>query len=223
MYLYDNIKRRLASTKLFRNLDWDEVKEVFESEIGFIKTYKKDEIVISPEEPFDYLGVILSGEMDVLRIFSNGDQYQIHLLRENNLIGIDTIPRGMDVNVFFHIARTDMEIYLIPVKYVLRPGKISEPIRQKFIESILSILVHENFRQHQKVDVLSVYNLRERIYRYLSYQQFKRKTRVFEIPYNREELANYLCVNRSALSRELSRMKEDGLIDYHKNTFEILK
>ena len=219
----NSIKRRIATSKLFRNLDWEEANQIFEMNIGSIREYSKGEIIISPEEPFNYLGVILSGEMDVLRVFESGEQYQVHLLKAGNLIGIDTITKGNDVNLFFHIAKTETKIYLLPVGSVLKPGRIPDTTRQKLTEGILGILVHENFRQHQKVDVLSVNNLRERIYRYLSYQQFKRRTSSFEVPYNREQMADYLCVNRSALSRELSKMEKDGIIRYNRNRFEILK
>lgn len=219
----ETMKKRLVYSKLFRSLTREEAKELFDSDIGQIRSYKKGEIVISPVEPFGYLGVILRGELDVLRVFETGVQCQVHLLKANNVIGIDTISNGRDVNLFFHVAKTDVEVYLLPVESVLKPGEIPEGIRQKMVESVLEILVHENFRQHQKIDVLSVSNLRDRIYRYLSYQQFKRKTRVFEIPYNREQMADYLCVNRSSLSRELSNMEKEGLIRYCKNRFELLK
>lgn len=217
------IRRKLASSKLLRDLTKEEANQLFDLNIGMIKKYSKEEIIISPDEPFDYIGVILYGEMDVLRVFENGEQYQVHLLKENSIIGIDTIANGMDVNLFFHIAKTDLQIYLIPVKCILKAGDVPESIRQKMVEGIMGILVHENFRQHQKIDVLSVSNLRERIYRYLSYQQFKRKTQVFEIPYNREQMADYLCVNRSSLSRELSNMEKSGIIRFEKNKFELLK
>lgn len=219
----ETMKKRLVYSKLFRNLTRAEAKELFELDMGQVRIYKKGEIVISPVEPFGYLGVILQGEMDVLRVFETGVQCQVHLLKESNVIGIDTISNGRDVNLFFHVAKTDVEVYLLPVENVLKPGEIQEGIRQKMIQSILEILVHENSRQHQKIDVLSVSNLRDRIYRYLSYQQFKRKTKVFEIPYNREQMADYLCVNRSSLSRELSNMEKEGLIRYCKNRFELLK
>ena len=218
-----SIRRKLSYSKLFRDLTKEELNELFDLNIGTIKKYVREEIIISPDEPFDYLGVILYGEMDVLRVFENGDQYQVHLLKENSVIGIDTIANGRDVNLFFHIAKTDVQIFLLPVNSVLRSGDIPEAIRQKLVEAILGILVHENFRQHQKIDVLSVNNLRDRIYRYLSYQQFKRKTQVFEIPYNREQMADYLCVNRSSLSRELSNMEKSGIIKFDKNKFELLK
>lgn len=209
-------------SKLFRGLTKEEADGLFHLHIGFKKTYKKDEVVIAPGEPFGYIGVILDGEMDVVRIFENGNQYQFHQLGKMDIIGMDTIGRGTDFNLFFHIAKTDMLIFLMPVDVVMQAGKIPEPHRIKMLECILDILVFENQRQHQKIDLLSVPNMRERIYRYLSYQQAKQKKQVFEVPFNREQMADYLCVNRSALSRELSNMEKDGIIKFHKNEFELL-
>lgn len=209
-------------SKLFRRLTKDEADGLFHLHIGFKKTYRKGESVIVPGEPYDYIGVILDGEMDVVRIFENGAQYQVQQLGKSDLIGMDTIGRGKELNLFFHIAKTDMVIFQMPVNVVLEPGRIPEEHRVKMLECILDILVFENLRQHQKVDLLSVPNMRDRIYRYLSYQQAKQKTKVFEIPFNREQMADYLCVNRSALSRELSNMEKDGLIRYNRNTFELL-
>ena len=65
-------------------------------------------------------------------------------------------------------------------------------------------------------------SIREKLLAYLSIQTQMQGTRYFEIPLGRVELAEYLCVDRSALTRELVKMKEDGLIDYHKNSFRIL-
>lgn len=210
-------------SRLFRGLSKDEADAIFNLHIGYKKTYRKDEIVIAPGEPFDYIGVILDGEMDVVRIFENGAQYQDRRLKKSDLIGMNTIGRGRELNLFFHIAKTDMIVYLLPVKTVMQSGDIPENWRVKMLECILDILVYENQRQHQKLDLLSVGNMRDRIYRYLAYQQAKQKKKVFEIPFNREQMADYLCVNRSALSRELSNMEKDGLIRYNKKTFELLK
>lgn len=65
--------------------------------------------------------------------------------------------------------------------------------------------------------------MRERILLYLNYQSKLANRQVFRIPYNREELAGYLCVNRSSMSKELSKMQQEGMIRYHKNEFEIFE
>ena len=74
----------------------------------------------------------------------------------------------------------------------------------------------------RKVEVVSNRTIREKLLTYLSIQAQLQKSRYFEIPLGRVELAEYLCVDRSALTRELAKMKENGLIDYDKNCFRIL-
>lgn len=210
-------------SKLFRGLKKDEADAIFNLHIGFKKTYKKDEVVIEPGQPFDFMGVILEGEMEVVRIFENGSSYQDRTLKKGDLIGMNTIGRGRELNLFFHVAKTEMTVFLMPVKTILESGDIPENWRVKMLECMLDILVYENQRQHQKLDLLSVGNMRERIYRYLTYQKAKQHNeQIFEVPFNREQMADYLCVNRSALSRELSRMEKDGVIRFHKKKFELL-
>ena len=79
----------------------------------------------------------------------------------------------------------------------------------------------KNMQLMEKVEIVSKKTLREKILVYLSRQAQQSKKLQFTVPMGRMELAEYLGADRSALSRELSRMKEDGLIDYHKSTFRL--
>ena len=74
----------------------------------------------------------------------------------------------------------------------------------------------------QKVEVISKKTLREKIMAYLSIHATAQGTQYFEIPLGRVELADYLCADRSALTRELSNMQNEGLIDFDRNTFRLL-
>lgn len=76
-----------------------------------------------------------------------------------------------------------------------------------------------NMKKEYRLAILSQRGLRERITTYLTMQAARRQTTAFTIPYSREELAAYLCVNRSVLSHELSRMQQEGLISFRKNYF----
>jgi CRP-like cAMP-binding protein len=87
---------------------------------------------------------------------------------------------------------------------------------------MVKIIADKNRDLMQKVDVVSKRTIREKLLAYLSIQAQVQNSRYFEIPLGRVELAEYLCVDRSALTRELAKMKEDGLIDYDKNCFRIL-
>ena len=92
----------------------------------------------------------------------------------------------------------------------------------RLIENMVKIIADKNRDLIRKVVVVSKRTIREKLLAYLSIQAQLQNSRYFEIPLGRVELAEYLCVDRSALTRELAKMKEDGLIDYDKNCFRIL-
>ena len=93
---------------------------------------------------------------------------------------------------------------------------------QQLIENMVRIIADKNRDLMRKIEVVSKKSLREKILAYLSVQAQQNEARYFEIPLGRLELADYLCADRSALTRELARMRDDGLIDYDKNMFRIL-
>jgi CRP-like cAMP-binding protein len=85
------------------------------------------------------------------------------------------------------------------------------------------IIADKNRDLIRKIEVISKRTIREKLLAYLSSQAQCQDSRYFEIPLGRTELAEYLCVDRSALTRELVKMRDDGLIDYDKNCFRILE
>ena len=91
------------------------------------------------------------------------------------------------------------------------------------ISRLLTLISHENMKKEYRLAILSQKGLRERIMTYLTMQAARRQTNTFSIPFSREELASFLCVNRSALSHELSRMEQEGLITFRKNVFSLLQ
>jgi CRP-like cAMP-binding protein len=87
---------------------------------------------------------------------------------------------------------------------------------------MVKLLAHKNLGLMQKMNHITKRNTREKLLSFLSEQAFTKGNQEFSIPFDRQQLADYLCVDRSAMSSELSKMKSDGLIEYNKNTF-ILK
>ena len=88
---------------------------------------------------------------------------------------------------------------------------------------MVHIIADKNRDLIRKIEVISKRTIREKLLAYLSSQAQTQNSRYFEIPLGRTELAEYLCVDRSALTRELVKMRDDGLIDYDKNCFRILE
>lgn len=84
-------------------------------------------------------------------------------------------------------------------------------------------MVEKNIQLMERVEIISRKTIKEKILVYLKSQTMQSDSKYITIPFGRMELAQYLCVNRSALARELAQMKKDGIIDFEKNTFRILK
>ncbi len=87
---------------------------------------------------------------------------------------------------------------------------------------MVRILANKNVMLMQKIDHISSRSIREKLLSYLSTQAMNSKNQVFVIPYNRQELADYLCIDRSAMSSELGRLRDEGILRFHKNEFELL-
>jgi CRP-like cAMP-binding protein len=93
--------------------------------------------------------------------------------------------------------------------------------RENILNNIINLLADENIRLTYKADVLSIKGMRERIMAHLSIMQEKRGKRSFDLGMNQEQFAQYLCVNRSALSKELNRLKAEGIIAYKNNSYTV--
>ena len=93
------------------------------------------------------------------------------------------------------------------------------PFHQKMVENMVYILARKNVMLSEKIGHISKRSTREKLLSYLSSQSKKAGSRHFFIPFNRQELADYLCVERSAMSAELSKLRGEGLLDYKKFEF----
>ena len=87
---------------------------------------------------------------------------------------------------------------------------------------MLKILAQRNMLLNSKINLLSQRTIREKLLSYFSMIITQNKSKKFRIPFSRNQLAEFICVDRSALSRELSKMKEEGLLKFEKDDFELL-
>ena len=93
----------------------------------------------------------------------------------------------------------------------------------RLIENMVRMIGDKNVQLMRKIEIISKKTLREKALAYLRLQAEAQQSQRITVPLGRVELADYLCANRSALTRELAAMKQDGILDYDKNTFVLLK
>lgn len=191
--------------------------------IGYhISTFQKGDIIAFEEEHIQHIGILLSGAVDMVKEDLWGSRTMLVRLRRDELFG-ETFVCGEDsTSVVTFVVSENAEILFLPFDRVMRSCTMACKFHHQLIENMVRVIANKNRELMRKVEVVSKRTIREKLLAYLSLQAQAQKTRYFEIPLGRVELAEYLCVDRSALTRELASMKADGLIDYDKNCFRIL-
>ncbi|MCD7982063.1 MAG: Crp/Fnr family transcriptional regulator [Clostridiales bacterium] len=214
----------ILGSKIFIDFSYGDFEHLCENITEFPeKRHRKGETILSEGDMIGYIALILSGEVEVSRLLANGEFFLINKLGRRNTIGIDTAYKVGHTSDYFYKAVTDVDFFRIPLSDILEPGQIEENLRNRLVTNIAIILTQENLRINTHLNILSEKGLRKRIYLYLSDKKRTSGSDSFTIPYNREEMASFLCVNRSALSKELAKMKDDGILEYYRNRFRLLK
>ncbi len=191
--------------------------------IGYhIGTFRKGDIVAFEEENIKHIGILLSGAVDMVKEDLWGNKTMLVRMRKDELFG-ETFACGEDnMSVVTFVVSEDAKILFMPFDRVMHSCTMACVFHHRLIENMVHIIANKNRDLMRKVEVVSKRTIRERLLAYLSIQAQIQESRYFEIPLGRVELAEYLCVDRSALTRELAKMKDDGLVDYDKNCFRIL-
>lgn len=191
--------------------------------IGYhIGTFRKGETLALEDENIKHIGILLSGVVDMIKEDFWGNKTLLVRMHKDELFG-ETFACGTDTrSIVSFVVSEDAEILFIPFNKVMHTCSMTCVFHHRLIENMIRIIANKSRDLMHKVDVISKKTLREKILTYLSLQAQTSSSHYFEIPLGRVELAEYMCADRSALTRELAKMKADGVIDYDKNCFRIL-
>ena len=191
--------------------------------IGYhVGTFQKGDIVAFEAENIRHIGILLSGIVDMVKEDLWGNKTILLRMHKDELFG-ETFACGEDaMSVVTFVVSEDAKILFLPFDRVMRSCTMACVFHHRLIENMVRIIANKNRDLIRKVEVVSKRTIREKLLAYLSIQAQTQESRYFEIPFGRVELAEYLCVDRSALTRELAKMRDEGLIDYDKNCFRIL-
>lgn len=190
--------------------------------IGYhIGTFKKGDIVAFEDENIKHIGIIIAGSVDMVKEDLWGNKTMLVRIRKDEVFG-ETFACGSDnLSVVTFMVSEDAKILFMPFDRVMHSCTMACQFHHRLIENMVHIIANKNRDLMRKVEVVSKRTIREKLLAYLSIQAQIQDSRYFEIPLGRVELAEYLCVDRSALTRELTKMKDDGLIDYDRNCFRL--
>lgn len=211
---------KLKQCSLFQ--DWPE--DVLENQIlpqGNLMDIPKNATVIQYQEKVEHFSVVISGRIHTLHSFEDGSYSICHVLHPGGVIGVDLLWTASRVAPYFAVAAEATQVLRFPASLLEAQGGLEEKWRMQILERVLALISLDNMRKEYRLTILSRKGLRERILTYLTMQGAKRRTATFKIPFTREEMASFLCVNRSAMCHELSMMQQEGLISFRKNEFTL--
>ena len=182
---------------------------------------EKNEIVLLAGNKPQHVGVVLSGLLHIVREDYGGNRSLVAAVNPGEIFAESLCCAGVTESPVSVVATTDSTVLLLRFERVLRTCQNACAFHHRLIENMLRLAANKNLFLQARMEIMALKSVRAKVLRYLeSFAPAKGKG--FAVPFNREEMAEHLCVERSALSHELARMKRDGLIEYNKNQFSLL-
>lgn len=211
----------IRSSVLFQHIKHEDINRamgVFDAEI---RAYAKGEFLHIPHSEMKKFGLALSGVVQVCIDDMDGNRMIMAEVSPGNTFGESLCFLEVKDSPVFIYASEAAEILWLSAKSLFRCD--SDAFGAALQKQFTAMLAARTLAMNDRIQVLSKIKLRDKLITYFNQKSEAAGSLTFQIPVNRDDLAAYMGTNRSALCRELSQMKKEGLIDYYKNTFRIIK
>ncbi len=211
----------LYQSVLFKNFEYEEFLAVFPLLRGTLRAVNKGVCLQDVGEKITSVGVVVSGGVNTFMHYANGKQSILDALGPAKLFGLDMVLTPTRRSTLTIKSVMPTEAFVFPFQGLETIHALPEEIRYRLLENILIYIANENIRKQHKIEIISQNGLRDRILTCLRMFSRRRRSSSFAISFTREEFADYLCVNRSALSHELSKMQQEGILTFRKDHFTL--
>ena len=203
-----------ARSGLFRGIEESELEKLFGCLEARKQTYRKEEYILREGEQTKALGLVQEdvwGGRNVLSVLGPGQCFA----------EVFACVPGSVLNVSVE-AREDTTILFLNVGRILSICPDGCSFHAQLIQNLLIDMAQKNRKLSEKITHMAKRSTREKLLSYLSEQAVKNKSAEFTIPYNRQQLADYLGVDRSGLSVQLCRLRDEGMLTFHKNKIRLI-
>lgn len=194
---------------LFQNITLNEKGKILKLLNTTIFTYQKGVNVSYSFNDSETVGVILEGSLDIVRIDYNGNRTIIDTVYEDELFG-SSISSIIN-NDYEIVTKEEVRILWIDYNHILKNSDTSLAYNQ-FLKNLLSILLEYNILKNERIEILTQKTIRNKLLEYFRLTVQKNKSKVIYLKSTWQDLADYLAIDRSAMSRELKNLKDEGFI-----------
>lgn len=207
----------LRSCILFERLSDNEIRELL-SEIEYqVRTFDKNEVIFSPHQKADVLGILLEGTVDVQKIFSCGKIITINRRFSQDLIADASIFANIQYYPSYIVASDKSRLFLINRKNLLTLFSLNEEIMAKFLQSVSNRVLTLN----KSIEIFSMSSVSSKIAWYLLNAYQEQKNSCIQMIFTKKDLAEHLNVSRTTLSRELKNMENEGVLSFSRKSIQI--
>lgn len=211
----------LESNALFQDVKREDLESMLTCLNAAEKSYKKGNFILLKGDSVTNIGIVIKGMVHVLQEDRGGTQVIIANLEQGDIFAETFVCAKLSHIPVSVLSVTDTVILWINYTRILTTCSSTCVFHTKLIENMLKLVASKNLILNQKMEILSKRTIREKLLLYLQIQQGQEGNNPFTIPFSRSGLADYLCIDRSAMSRELCKMREEGLLTFQKNIFTI--
>ncbi|HBQ85958.1 MAG TPA: Crp/Fnr family transcriptional regulator, partial [Syntrophomonas sp.] len=195
------------NVKLFNNISANDLPSMLSCLGVKNKQYKKGNIVMHAEDNVDHVGIVLQAAVLIVKEDFAGNRSIVDRLGSYEVFAEALACAGIQKSPVTVVAAENSEIMWIQFRRIVNTCSINCMFHAKLIENMMKLLAVKNLQMNQKLEITSKRNIRDKITAYLIIQANEAGSFDFTIPLSRSELADYLYVDRSALSRELCKMR----------------
>lgn len=217
-----NYNHILLQSPLFHDVKETDLTGMLRCLGAKVKQYAKNQSVFLEGDPATSIGIVLSGEVQIIKEDYYGNRNIVARIEPAQIFAeafACAQVKALPVSV---IAVCDSEIMLIDCNRIMTVCSNSCEFHNKLTHNLLRVVAMNNLLLNRKLEFISKRTTKEKLMAYLLSEAKRCGNRSFTIPYNRQELADYLGVDRSAMSAELSKLRNEGLIEFRKNRFTMM-
>lgn len=211
----------LKQAKLFENIAEDEIESMLQCLAAEQRSYEKGEAIFHSGERITALALLLEGAVHIQKEDYWGNLSILNEITEGEVFGEVYACLGKEEMLYNAVAVKESVILFLDMNKILTVCPSACPFHSHLIQNLLSVMASKNKALTQKLEHMSKRTTREKLLSYLSGQSIKAGSSSFDISFNRQQLADYLSVDRSAMTVELGKLKREGIIDFQKNVFTL--
>lgn len=183
---------------------------------------KNKQTFIVESDPCDRIGIVVTGAVRLTRLRIDGGRNVLETIPPFGVFGSTYVFRDVPTMGISMNAVGDTTVLLFEIERITRPCHKVCDAHMQFVRNLLTVMSQTTFALKQKLRILSQRTIRGRLMLFLNIRAKRAKSDEFDIPFDRQALADYLCVDRSALSAELSKLRSEHKVESVKNHFKLL-